>query len=184
MWTRTDVPEGLGLGTLTPRPDGYGLEAGETVIEDGEAFSTRFGVDTDLAWVTRRVRVEVLSAQGSSRLELTARDGSWALGDGTPLPDLLGCFDVDVAATPLTNTLPIRRLGLRPGEHRDIAVAWVHVPSLTVRRVRQRYLRNGPADGLDHYTYSDPEHGRYRLSVDARGLVVDYEGLARRVRRP
>ncbi len=184
MWTRTDVPEGLGLGTLTPRPDGYGLEAGETVVEDGEAFSTRFGVDTDLAWVTRRVRVEVLSAHGTSRLDLTARDGSWTLGDGTPLPELLGCFDVDVAATPLTNTLPIRRLGLRPGEHRDIAVAWVHVPSLTVQRVRQRYLRNGSSGGLDHYTYSDPEHGRYRLSVDNHGLVVDYEGLARRLRRP
>jgi len=181
VWTRTDVPEGLGLGTLTPRPDGYVLEAGETVVEDGEAFSTRFGVETDLAWVTRRVHVEVLSANGSAQLELTARDGSWARGDGTRLPDLVGCFDVDVAATPLTNTLPVRRLGLRPGEHRDIAVAWVHVPSLEVRRVRQRYLRHGFADGLDHYTYADPEHGRYRLSVDTDGLVVDYEGLARRL---
>lgn len=184
MWTRTDVPQGLGMGTLTPRPNGYVLEAGETVVEDDEAFSTRFGVETDLAWVTRRVCVEVLSAHGPARLELTTRDGSWARGDGTRLPDLVGCFDVDVAATPLTYTLPVRRLGLRPGELRDIAVAWVHVPSLVVRRVRRRYVRHGFADGLDHYTYVDPVHGRYRLSVDTDGLVVDHEGMARRLPRP
>lgn len=184
MWARTDLPQGLGIGTLTPRPDGYVLEAGETVVEEGEAFSTRFEVETDLAWVTRRVHVEVLSAHGPARIELTARDGSWVRGDGTRLPDLVGCFDVDVAATPLTNTLPVRRLGLRPGEHRDIAVAWVHVPSLAVRRVRQRYVRHGFANGLDHYTYTGPEHGQYRISVDTDGFVVDYEGLARRLPTP
>ncbi|NYH52950.1 hypothetical protein HNR06_002539 [Nocardiopsis arvandica] len=182
VWARTDVPEGLGLGTLISEPDGYRLEAGETVVVGEERFLTRFTVRTDLAWTTRGVRAEVLSAQGLESVVLSVRGGHWADADGVPLPELVGCLDVDVAATPLTNTLPIRRLGLRPGEYRDIVVAWIDIPSLRVRRVRQRYTRHPAEDGLERYTYRDPLHGEYRLSVDGDGVVVDYERFARRLR--
>ncbi|WP_026119369.1 putative glycolipid-binding domain-containing protein [Nocardiopsis ganjiahuensis] len=181
-WTRTDVPEGLGLGTLLPEPDGHRLEAGETVVEGQERFFTRFTVRADLAWTTREVRAEVLSASGLESVTLRAQGGHWVDVNGHPLAELVGCLDVDVAATPLTNTLPIRRLGLRPGEHRDIAVAWIDIPSLRIRRVRQRYTRHPAEDGLERYTYRDPLHGEYRLSVDGDGLVVDYERFARRLR--
>lgn len=181
-WTRTDVPQGLGLGTVLPEPDGHRLEAGETVVEGAERFFTRFTVRTDLAWTTREVRAEVLSASGPRSVTLRAQDGHWTDADGRPLPELVGCLDADVAATPLTNTLPIRRLGLRPGEHRDIAVAWIDIPCLRVRRVRQRYTRHPAEDGLERYTYRDPLHGEYRLSVDGDGVVVDYERFARRLR--
>ncbi|MFE6305775.1 putative glycolipid-binding domain-containing protein [Nocardiopsis sp. NPDC057823] len=181
-WARTDVPEGLGLGALLPAPDGYRLEAGETVVnDDGAGYFVRFGVRADLAWTTREVEVEVLSARGPTSVRLTAQDGHWSDAGGRPLPELVGCLDADVAATPLTNTLPIRRLGLRPGEYRDIAVAWIDVPSLRVRRVRQRYTRHPAEDGLEVYTYRDPLHGEYRLTVDGDGLVVDYERFARRL---
>ncbi|WP_067606772.1 putative glycolipid-binding domain-containing protein [Nocardiopsis listeri] len=180
-WTRTDVPEGLGLGTLLPEPDGFRLEAGETVVEDGGRFFTRFTVRTDLAWATTEVRAEVLSAGGTESLTLRAQSGHWSDGNGRALHELVGCLDVDVAATPLTNTLPIRRLGLRPGEHRDITVVWIDVPSLRVRRVRQRYIRHAAEGGLEWYTYRDPLHGEYRMSVDGDGVVVDYERFARRI---
>ncbi|MFD6948989.1 glycolipid-binding family protein [Nocardiopsis sp. TSRI0078] len=182
VWSRTDVPEGLGLGTLISEPDGYRLEAGETVAVGEERFLTRFTVRTDLAWTTRGVRAEVLSAQGLESVALSSRGGHWTDAYGRPLPELVGCLDVDVAATPLTNTLPIRRLGLRPGEYRDIVVAWIDIPSLRVRRVRQRYTRHPAEDGLERYTYRDPLHGEYRLSVDGDGVVVDYERFARRLR--
>ncbi len=182
VWARTDVPEGLGLGTLLPEPDGYRLEAGETVVVGEERFFTRFSVRTDLAWTTRWVCAEVLSSQGLESVTLDAHGGHWTGPDGVPLPELVGCLDVDVAATPLTNTLPIRRLGLRPGEYRDIAVVWIDIPSLRVRRVRQRYTRHPAEDGLERYTYRDPLHGEYRLSVDGDGVVVDYERFARRLR--
>ncbi|MBR8744504.1 putative glycolipid-binding domain-containing protein [Nocardiopsis sp. MG754419] len=181
-WTRTDVPEGLGLGTLLPEPDGFRLEAGETVVEGEDRFFTRFTVRTDLAWTTKEVRAEVLSVAGPEVVSLRSHGGHWSDGEGRDLPELVGCLDVDVAATPLTNTLPIRRLGLRPGEHRDIAVAWIDIPSLRVRRVRQRYTRHQAEDGLERYTYRDPRHGEYRLSVDGDGVVVDYERFARRLR--
>lgn len=179
-WTRLDVPEGLGIGTLITEPDGYRLEAGETVADGGDRFACRFTVRTDLAWVTLGARVEVLSAGGVEVVELGCRNGHWTVA-GRSARDLVGCVDVDVASTPVTNTLPIRRLGLRPGEYRDIAVAWIDVPSLRVRRVKQRYTRLKAAGGLDRYVYRSPEHGEYELSVDRSGLVVDYERFARRL---
>ncbi|MEC3893540.1 MULTISPECIES: putative glycolipid-binding domain-containing protein [Nocardiopsis] len=179
-WARTDVPEGMGIGTLLPEPDGFRLEAGETVFAREERFLTRFTVWTDLAWATTRVHAEVLSAAGTETVTLQAQGGHWSDGKGGELRELVGCLDVDIAATPLTNTLPIRRLGLRPGEHRDIAVVWIDIPSLRIRRVRQRYTRHHAENGLELYTYRDPLHGEYRISVDGDGVVVDYERFVRR----
>ena len=101
------------------------------------------------------------------------------------MPDLDGCVDVDIAATPLTNTFPIRRLAhLAVGEAATSAVAWVDVPALDVTRVEQTYERLPDRDGLAAWRYSDPLHGAFVLTVDDEGLVVDYEGFARRIPTP
>jgi hypothetical protein len=108
-------------------------------------------------------------------------DGRWTV-DGAARPDLDGCVDVDIAATPLTNTFPIRRLTDVPiGEAVTSAVAWVDVPALRVTRVDQTYERLGHLDGLARWRYRDPLHGAFLLAVDDEGLVVDYEGFARRI---
>ena len=98
--------------------------------------------------------------------------------DDYPLPDLNGCVHIDVAATPLTNTFPIRRFAsLGIAEHRTTPVAWVEVPTLHVTRVEQTYRRLAP----DRWEYSDPTHGAFELSIDDDGFVSDYEGFASRV---
>ena len=99
--------------------------------------------------------------------------GHWR-DDAGPLPDLDGCLDVDISSTPCTNTLPIRRLALAIGESRDIDVAYLSVPRLTISRARQRYQR------LDRgYRYRS---GRFAadLTVDDADLVIDYPNLWRR----
>ncbi|PSK96305.1 hypothetical protein CLV63_112189 [Murinocardiopsis flavida] len=179
-WRRIDVPVGSGLGSLIAEPDGYRLEGAEMVADAAQRYSCRFTVRTDLAWVTREAEVEVLSAEGVRTVRLSARGGQWTV-DGARVPRLDGCVDVDVAAVPLTNTLPIRRLGIAPYEYRDVAVVWIDVPSLDVRRMTQRYTRRTPAGGRDRYQYSDPEFGAFELTVDRDGLVVEYQGLAERL---
>lgn len=179
-WSRLDVAEGLCVGSLVTERCGYRLEAGEVVVDQRERYSCRFTVHTDLAWTTRTARVDVIDARGAHVLELANRAGQWTV-NGDTAPELEGCVDVDVAAAPLTNTLPIRRLGLEPGEHRDIHVAWVDVPGLKVTRMRQRYTRLFPSDGTDRYQYRDSGFGEFDLTVDRNGLVVDYERLARRI---
>lgn len=180
-WTRTDVAEGLGLGTLIAETCGFTLEANETVAGARDRFSCRFTVHTDLAWVTRNARVETLSPEGAHVVELSGSGGRWTV-NGNHAPELDGCVDVEVAATPLTNTLPIRRLGLAPGEFRDIAVARVEVPSLWVCRVAQRYTRLHSSTGPQRYECRGNRFGTHEITVDREGMVLDYEGLARRLR--
>ncbi len=143
-------------------------------------FSVTVGAD----WLTNSAEVVAVARDGVRRLRLDADDRRVWLVDGVHRPELDGCLDVDIAATPVTNTFPIRRLAaLRPGTPRTAPVAWVEVPSLRVTRVDQTYRRLRPAAGHAAWEYSDPAHGAFRLTVDEHGLVLDYEGFARRVQR-
>ena len=75
-----------------------------------------------------------------SRCGATAADGG-GTPTAAPVADLDGCIDVDISTTPLTNTLPVRRLRLAPGQSAEIQVGYVDVPTLTIRAVLQSYTR-------------------------------------------
>ena len=139
-------------------------------------LSCSFRVELDDAWATRAVEVTTVSADGERRLAPSADDDRRWSRDGERAPDLDGC--VDVAATPLTDTFPIRRLAsLGVGEAVTSPVAWVDVPALGVTRVEQIHRR---LDRL-RWEYSDDAHSAVVLTVDDDGLVVDHEGFATRV---
>jgi uncharacterized protein len=133
-----------------------------------------YSLACDTGWHFRSLTMSVASAGDERTLTLACEDGRW-LANGTSRPDLVGCVDIDISCTPLTNTLPIRRLGW--GTAHDIDVAYVSVPELEVRRVRQRYTR---LEGDGQFRY---ESGSFQrdLSVDDGGFVLDYPGLWRRI---
>lgn len=175
-WVRDDESVGHSVARLERTADGWLAHGAETLIGD-ITMACRFRVGLDARWRTRDVPVTVVDDDGERTSTLEVLDGTWTV-DGSVRPDLLGCVDVDVAATPLTNTFPIRRLeALAVGESSTSPVAWVDVPSLQVHRVDQTYRRLGPLG----WEYSDPTHGAFELVVDDQGVVVDYAGLARRV---
>ena len=179
-WERDDQSSGHSIARRE-RVDGGWLFHGSEVLVGDETLSCTFRVLVGPDWVTRRAEAWALSASGEERRTLEVADGRWTV-DGRPRPDLDGCVDVDIAATPLTNAFPIRRLAHLPvGEPVTSGVAWVDVPALAVTRVEQTYVRLGDRDGRDCWRYSDPLHGAFVLTVDDEGLVVDYEGFARRI---
>ena len=104
--------------------------------------------------------------------------GNWRDGDGADQPLLAGCIDVDIAATPFTNTLPVRRLGSALRRRTAIAVVYVPVPSLAPQRREQAYtlLPNGRC------LYEGPI-GEFQaeLELDADGLVLRYPSLFTRL---
>jgi uncharacterized protein len=181
-WRRAGSPGGHSLVQLERRARSFHAEGWEVIGDSGEAWVAHFRLRTDAAWRTRAVVIESTDAAGSRRARLAADGaGSWLVG-GQHRPDLDGCLDVDLAAAPFTNTLPIRRLGLAEGEHAEIRAAWIDVPSLAVRPMEQRYTRLETGGALDRYEYrSLPSGRRYLLSVDDEGIVVEYEALATRV---
>jgi len=106
-------------------------------------------------------------------------EGHWRDGAGRARPDLDGCIDIDVWPTPFTNTFPIRRRPMAVGERREFVMAWVSAPELTVRPVRQGYTRL--ADRRYLYENLDGSGFRAELPVDEDDIVLDYQGVFRRV---
>lgn len=142
----------------------------------GEAVRCRYGIELDRVWATRSVRVEDLATGRIVELEVDRR-GAWREA-GRPRADLAGCLDVDIEVSPLTNTLPIRRLGLEEGDAREVSVAWVRFPSLRVEASRQWYTCLARRlDGALFRFESVASGFRAELEVDADGFVVAYEGL-------
>lgn len=180
MWSRSDAPgmEHLALITRNGEAEADGIVLG---VEDGAAFRLRYTVRCDPRWRVRRVEISFVDERRG--LSLTADgEGRWFDESGAAVPALDGCVDVDITATPLTNTLPIRRLALKRGESADVKVAYVTVPDLRVAPDGQRYtcLETDAAGG--RYRFEQTGSGFTAvLRVDADGLVDDYPGLFERV---
>ncbi len=64
--------------------------------------------------------------------------GNWKQ-NGKPAEQFRGCIDVDIAVTPFTNTLPIRRLGLPTGQLQEIQVIYCDLLDQVIKAVRQKY---------------------------------------------
>jgi hypothetical protein len=150
-------------------------------LEAGRPFRIGYEIRCDRRWRVRKVRAAAPDL-GQPVLELlTDGEGHWKRGGGEPVPELDGCIDVDISATPLTNTLPIRRLGLGQGESEELMVTYVRVPELLVGPERQRYgCLEAQADGGLYRFEALPSGFTASLPVDGDGLVIDYPGLFRR----
>ena len=196
FWERRDVP-----GTEHVLFDARtGLYArGTQSAVDPVPYTCRYEIQTDPGWTTSRVEVSAEGAGWARTLRLELAAGRWrattseqgnldaalaAYGHaaaglpGTEDPDLLyGAFDVDLTGSPLTNTLPIRRLDLvsaPAGVAHRISVAWVLVPSLEVVQCDQIYTP--VSEGVIRFATEDFSAD---LVVDDAGFVHDYPGLAR-----
>jgi uncharacterized protein len=180
LWRLLD---GIGLEhcRLTSDPDGHVLAGIVVTMEDGSPVTIDYSVRCDRFWHTRDVSVSV--ARGGSlevrTLRLTSDgDGSWwsvaAGSENMSLRQISGCIDVDLAFTPATNTLPLRRHDMAVGGRVVVAAAWVQFPSLKLAMLNQRYTRLA----VDRYRYDAPDHNfAALLEVDELGLVRTYEGL-------
>jgi len=169
---------GPGLEHLRLTEDAAGVLADGLVIgvAEGGPFRARYRVRCDAAWRVREVTVDPLD--GRAPLQLRADGaGAWTDGAGAALPDLAGCIDIDLAFSPFTNTLPIRRLTFAVGEARVLTMAYIRAPELTTGPLQQRYTRLA----ADRYRYENVDDDfTAELPLDAAGLVLDYPGLFRR----
>jgi len=164
LWRRIDG-NGFDRCTVSAGPDGHRITGTALFAADGVAHEIRYSVLTDAAWHTRTVGVSLSTSRGDRTLALSADGaGAWSAGDA-PLIDLFGAIDVDLAWTPATNILPVKRLALEPGQTADISVVMLDHTDHEVHKANQRYECLAP--------------GRYRFSAGsfATELLVDDEGL-------
>ncbi|WP_089154937.1 putative glycolipid-binding domain-containing protein [Micromonospora sp. NBS 11-29] len=198
FWVRTDTA-GSEHVVLDDR---QGLTAqGVALAVDPIPYTCRYRLTVAPDWSTSRLEVDTDGAGWARSVRLERGGDGWRVrtgeeGDldaalraaghppaglpGTDDPDRLAeALDVDLGGSPLTNTLPIRRIGLGrlPADlATGVTVAWVLLPGLVVLPAEQVYTSLGP--GRVRYasdTYSAD------LDVDPEGFVVRYPGLAERV---
>jgi len=179
MWS---TREELGLGHLRLAVRDSGVVADGLVlgVEQGRPFRIAYEVRCDADWRVRAARVGVPGEPPKVEL-LSDGEGNWTGPDGRVLPHLGGCEFVDISETPFTNSLPIRKLALAPGESAEISVAYIDGAALQPWPEPQLYtcLEKGSGGGLYRFLSLD---GGFTadLPVDADGLVLDYPGLFNR----
>lgn len=162
---------------------GWSLEGTITGLLDDAPLRIAYRVSTDRFWQVGMIGVTLWQNGDQRSLRINrGPDGVWTdLLTGQPLDGgLAACEEIDLAFTPATNTIPIRRLDLAIGEGRELEVAYVTFPALTVEPLRQRYTR------LDRRRYryeSGPTLSAFsaEIDVDEDGLVVAYPGAWQRL---
>jgi hypothetical protein len=169
IWRRLDVPS-LEHCRWWRLDDGWSLEGTVVAVQAERPTSVRYEVVLDSSWTTRSVIVRQSRGSDTTTIQLRA-DGERRWWDGsTELEELRGHHDIDLGITPATNTLPIRRLRLDPGDGADVVAVWVRFPQLEVRTLRQSYTR---ASG-DRYHYRSEGGFEAELTVDDLGIVTRY----------
>ncbi|WP_155371741.1 putative glycolipid-binding domain-containing protein [Catellatospora vulcania] len=187
LWDRM-VEVGTDIALVDLRPDKL-LAHGQVVAAEPVPHACRYTLTTVDGFATDTMTVESEGAGWQREVRLERSANSWRVitseqgkFGSVQLPGIVdpgrlsGVLDVDLEATALTNTLPIRRLGLlgaEPGTTHTVPMAWIRVPSLQVIPVEQTY------------TVIDAETIRYSsgsftadLTVDKDGFVVNYPGYA------
>lgn len=178
-WQHREARVGFEVVYFQPLGGGWRAEGWTTAIEDGETWAVEYAIDLDGTGATRSARIRGRSAAGFSSALLEADGAGRWLVDGAPTPELDGCLDVDLESSALTNALPVRRMGLAPGERAAAPAAYVRAVGLAVERLEQTYLRARVEGARQRYDYAAPAFNfACRLLYDESGLVLDYPGIA------
>ena len=142
-----------------------------------EPYRVDYSLRTGPGFVTETLDLSALREGTLKRLRLVRDpDGGWT-ADDRPLPDLDGALDTDLFASPVFNSMPVLRHGmLGGGEPRDLVMAFVTVPDLTVTRSEQRYTPLG--GGRVNYLSGDFTAD---IQFDDQGVVLNYPHVAKLV---
>ena len=173
-----------GLEHLRIKHSDRGMVAEGFVVRilNSVGFHANYRITANANWKFRSVDLTV-STDHDRRMSLsTDGEGNWQDQDGNELSNLRGCFEIDISATPFTNTLAIGRLNLGVGKSAELSAAYIRLPEMTVEAVPQRYTVLELGKHKSAYRYE----GLFRnftaiLPVDKDLIVIDYPETFKRV---
>lgn len=179
LWRSEDVPGFEHVRIDAKHPEWTVFDSMFVREHEGQVRRGGYTLIVDKGWRTLELRIMVEQAPGSMTAHhlLASGDGSWTDADSNPIPELDGCIDVDISWSPMTNTLPVRRLDMQAGEPADIRVVYISLPELRVRPMAQTYRR---VDASTIRYESETRSVVRDLRVDDEGYVVEYLGLFHR----
>ena len=172
-WRRLDL-DGRDAATVRETADGWRISGVAEFRETNTSSCLAYSITCAHHWHT--LACDITGFARDQAVALSVRRDStstWTI-DGVESTAVAGCIDIDLAFSPVTNLLPIRRLAPRPGDSARVRAAWLRFPELTLDVLDQTYTRIG----ANRYLY-ESGGGAFRreLTTDSFGLVVDYPGL-------
>ncbi|MEP6849135.1 MAG: putative glycolipid-binding domain-containing protein [Acidobacteriota bacterium] len=170
IWKRLDVA-GHEAVRLYGDEDGWYLDGAAIFLHNKEVCRIEYLIECDLNW--RSVFVSLDGWIGDDLIDLEISVSSrqiWTL-NGDNIDGVSGCLDIDLNFSPITNTLPIRRLGLIAGESKAVRAAWLRFPSFELEPLDQTYTRVNATT-----VRYESGGGKFLadLVVDELGLVTTY----------
>jgi hypothetical protein len=189
LWQGIALP-GSEWCTLEREPEGWRFQGIVLTAVATVPVLVQYAIALASDWSTRAVEIVMRSGAESEprTLKLTVTpDYHWQIAR-EPSPDpavpqddamaLHGLVDVDLGFSPVTNTLPIRRLDPAIDEAVAVTAAWVRFPELTIEPLSQQYIRLAER----RYRY-ESAGGAFvaEIEVDDLGLVTAYEGGWQRI---
>ncbi|HEY8562128.1 MAG TPA: putative glycolipid-binding domain-containing protein [Pyrinomonadaceae bacterium] len=173
IWRRLDCP-GHEFARIFPAGNGFRIEGAAIFIEESELCKLDYAIECDAGWRTESAKVSGFVGAEKIEIEITVdAEKNWRL-NGETIFEAGGCTDIDLNFSPVTNTLPIRRLNLASGEKADVRAAWLRFPSFRLETLAQVYERTGE----NTYRY-ESGGGSFasELALNGAGFVVNYGGL-------
>jgi uncharacterized protein len=141
---------------------------------DGKIYQVSYHIKTNSHWETVFLEINYRYSNHSQLIQFEGDGkGNWKQ-DGKNAARFNGCVDVDIALTPFTNTLPIRRLQLQEQQSQEIQVIYCDLLDQKIMPVHQKYT----CLSATAYHYENiPNDFEATIQVDDSGFVVDYPSL-------
>lgn len=171
--------EGLEHLVIEPFPDR--IEARSVVIGErgGLPYGARCRLVCDPDWRVREFGIG--TADGRGLALFSPSPGRWIDAAGEALSAFDGCIDIDLAGSPFTNTLSIRRLNLSPESGTaELEMLYIPFDTFAPQRDGQRYtcLKE---NRLYRYEAANRSFAA-TVRLDEDGLVTNYPPLFTRAR--
>lgn len=169
LWRTLSAPGHETAKIYGDESEGWTIDGASIFLHEGEPVRLDYLIECDADWNTTFATVDGWVGDEVVEVEITVDEGVWTM-NGEPVSAVEDCIDLDLNFSPVTNTLPIRRLNLKVGETRSVKAAWLRFPSFQLERLEQIYTR------IDDLTvrYETASGFAATLTVDSDGLVTHY----------
>lgn len=169
LWRTLSAPGHETAKIYGDESEGWTIDGASIFLHEGEPVRLDYLIECDADWNTTFATVDGWVGDEIVEVEIVVEDGVWKMnGDRVSAVD--DCTDIDLNFSPVTNTLPIRRLNLNVGETRTVKAAWLRFPSFQLEPLEQTYTR---VDGQT-VRYETASGFAATLTVDDDGLVTHY----------
>ncbi len=175
IWHRLDQP-GHESARVFLAKSRWTLTGTAVFVHQRQPCRINYVLKCDSQWQTVSGKIAGWVGDEIIRVDISVdSDHHWRLNK-RECADVTGCIDLDFNFSPLTNTLPIRRLNLAVGQEANVRAAWLKFPSFKFEPLEQIYCRIETS----RYRYENAEV-RFvaELEADEAGLVTHYPNFWR-----